>query len=112
MLTHLNELQFATYISQEISNVDKFGSSDEDDDDDDISFTTAPSDPPPPPPSPLNTTRSSSTTSPATALETGGGGFEEIEEVDEFAEDVDVGSTFLMSMRGFAAEGVLGEGLD
>lgn len=33
--------------------------------------------------------------------ETGGGGFEEIEEADEFAEDVDVGSFH----RGLSAEG-------
>jgi hypothetical protein len=50
--------KFASYISQEISNVDKFGSSDEEDeDDDDVSFTTAPSEPPPPPPLPLNIKR-------------------------------------------------------
>lgn len=54
------EKKFASYISREISNVDKFGSSDEDDDDDDddeMSFTTAPSEPPPPPPLPLSIKR-------------------------------------------------------
>jgi hypothetical protein len=56
--------KFASYITQEISNVDKFGSSDEDDDeeddDDDDSFTTAAStsgEPAPPPPLPLNIKR-------------------------------------------------------
>jgi hypothetical protein len=51
--------KFASYISQEIATVDKFGSSDEDDDDDDddVPFRTAPSEPPPPPPLPLNIKR-------------------------------------------------------
>jgi len=50
--------KFASYISHEISSVDKFGSSDEEDeDDDDVSFATAPSEPPPPPPLPLNIKR-------------------------------------------------------
>ncbi|KAA8911039.1 hypothetical protein FN846DRAFT_888066 [Sphaerosporella brunnea] len=57
-LTSCGVCKFANYISQEISNVDKFESSDEDDDDDDdVSFTTAPSDPPPAPPLPLNVKR-------------------------------------------------------
>lgn len=33
--------------------------------------------------------------------ETGGGGFEEIEEVDEFAEDADVGLTFFILAVGY-----------
>ncbi|CAZ86539.1 unnamed protein product [Tuber melanosporum] len=91
--------QFASYISQEITNVDKFGSSDEEDDDDDISFATAPNEPPPPPPLPLNITRPSSATTATNTMSVGAnagieiegeeGGFEEIEEVGDFAGDGD-----------------------
>ncbi|RPB02526.1 hypothetical protein L873DRAFT_1787537 [Choiromyces venosus 120613-1] len=90
---------FASYISQEITNVDKFGSSDEEDDDDDISFTTAPNEPPPPPPLPLNIARPSSATTATNTMSVGAnagieiegeeGGFEEIEEVGDFTGDGD-----------------------
>lgn len=41
----------------------------------------------------------------------GGGGFEEIEEVDVFAEDVDVGSTFLyIFVADYLRRGVWGGG--